>query len=267
MMRTGWRVTDRVLLSARRHNLASCVELASAHGLGIELMEFAYPDLLDGDWRSAVAEAKALVDSVPGMITLHGPFLDMAPGSPDPQVNALVASRYKHALNIAAEVGAQIVIFHANFIGSLRNEDYRRGWHERNVHFWRKIAAYAEECGVMVAVENMWEFDPEIIGDVLTEIDHPYLRACLDVGHAHLFSHVGFDTWLNVLGRWIIHTHLNNNAGVIDEHHGLADGVLTYPPLLDKLRSLPNHPSFTLEMDNLDDMRASLQYFRLRAEN
>lgn len=226
-------------------------------------MAFANPDLLDGDWRGALAEAKTLLTPIHNLITLHGPFLDMAPGSPDHQVNALVASRYKHALDIAAEVGARIVVFHANFIGSLRNEDYRRGWHERNVHFWRKIADYAEGCGVMVAVENMWEFDPQIIGELLTEIDHPYLRACLDVGHAHLFSPVAFDTWLDVLGKWIIHTHLNNNAGIIDEHHGLSEGVLAYPTLLDKLRMLPHHPSFTLEMDSIEDMRASLKYFNI----
>jgi sugar phosphate isomerase/epimerase len=226
-------------------------------------MAFSQPDLLDGDWRGAIAETKSLLTAVPGLLTLHGPFLDMAPGSPDPQVNALVAARYKQALNIAAELGVQIVIFHANFIGSLRNEDYRRGWHERNVRFWSKIADYAQECGVMIAVENMWEFDPQIIGDVLTEIDHPCLRACLDVGHAHLFSQVSFDTWLEVMGKWIIHTHLNNNEGVIDQHHGLEDGVISYPALLDKLRALPTQPSFTLEMDNIEDMRASLKYFRL----
>jgi sugar phosphate isomerase/epimerase len=226
-------------------------------------MAFANPDLLDGDWRGALAETKALLAPVRGLLSLHGPFLDMAPGSPDPQVNALVARRYKHALDIAAELGAGIIVFHANFIGSLRNEDYRRGWHERNVRFWNAIAEYAEGSGVTVAVENMWEFDPAIIGDMLSEVDHPCLRACLDVGHAHLFSQVAFDGWLDVLGKRIIHTHLNNNAGVIDEHHGLADGVLLYPVLLDKLRALPNRPSFTLEMDRVEDMRASLTYFNL----
>ena len=242
--------------------MRTCVALAEQHGLGIEMMAFAFPDVLDGDWRGLVTEYKALLAHVP-LRAMHGPFFDMSPGSLDRQVNALVMARYRQALDIAAELAVQTVVFHANFIASLRTSEYRAGWTKRNVAFFAEIAPYAAERGVTIVIENMWEFDPAIIVDVLREVDHPSVRACLDVGHAHLFSAVPLEQWLEVAGPFLRHIHLNNNDGLVDVHRALADGVLDYADILPQLRALPNAVTMTLEMDRPDDMAASLPYFEL----
>jgi sugar phosphate isomerase/epimerase len=256
-------VGDRVLLSASLTNIDDCIRLAVARGLGIELMAFAYPDVLDGDWRSLLERYKAQLQPVPGMLTMHGPFMDMASGSPDQQINEVCKARFRHALRIAHELGVQIVVLHANFIGAIHSEAYRIGWHKRNVLFWSEIADYAQQLGVTVAVENMWEFDPDIIGDVLKTIDHPNLRACLDVGHAHLYSQVTFAVWLETMKPYLVHLHVNNNDGALDIHGGLGAGVLDYQRLLEAVRTLPSQPTITLEMDSVGDMEASLRFFRL----
>jgi sugar phosphate isomerase/epimerase len=258
-------VLDRVLLSANQRNLQACVDLAVEYDLGIEIMAFAFPDMLDGDWRVALQRHKDLLRPVRGLITLHGPFMDMAPGSPDPRIKQITIERYQHSIRIAAEAGAEVIIFHANFIAAIHNIEYRIGWHKRNLDFWEAMAEYAGRYGVTIAVENMWEFDPDIICDVLKEIDHPYLRACLDVGHAHLFRNedISFESWLATVQPWLVHTHINNNDGKIDVHRGLHDGVLDYDYVLDMIRALPNQPTITLEMDNVEDMKASLSYLHL----
>lgn len=258
---------DRVLLSASRTNAEDCIRLAVKHGLGIELMAFAYPDVLDGDWRAEVERYRALIKPVPGPLTLHGPFMDMAPGSPDHQIDEVCKGRFRHVLRIARELGGKIVILHANFIAAIRTESYRVGWQERSEVFWRDIAEYAQELGVTVAIENMWEFDPDIIGDVLKQIDHPNLRACIDIGHAHLYSEVPFMQWLDTLKPYLVHLHVNNNDGSMDFHGGLAGGFLDYPRLLSLVRKLPNPPSITMEMDSVADMEASLGFFQLPQKN
>ncbi|MCC6804207.1 MAG: sugar phosphate isomerase/epimerase [Anaerolineae bacterium] len=256
-------MSDRVLLSASRTNAEDCIRLAVRHGLGVELMAFAYPDVLDGDWRAEMERYRALLKPVTGVLTLHGPFLDMSPASPDNQINEVCRGRFRHALRIAHELGGKIVILHANFIAAIRTESYRTGWHARSVTFWADIAEYAQQLGVTVAIENMWEFDPDIIGDVLKEIDHPYLRACIDIGHAHLYSEVTFTRWLDTLKPYLVHLHVNNNDGSMDFHGGLAGGFLDYPHLLGMVRALPNPPSITMEMDSIADMEASLGFFQL----
>lgn len=260
-------MSDPVLLSASLNNVKDVVQLAEEQGLGVEVIAFAFPNVLDGDWRGMLQQYKDLLKNVTGPITMHGPFLDMVSGSPDPQINGVCRRRYQHSIRIAAELGAQKIVFHANFIGSLHNRFYRDGWHKRNVAFWQAMSEYAQEYGVVVALENMWEFDPTIISDLLEAVNHDHLRACLDVGHAYLFSDDEFTLgdWLDVLAPHIVHLHMNNNNGIIDEHHGFDwdQGVLDYNELLPYLRQLPNNPTMVLEMDLAEDMRDSLYYFNI----
>jgi sugar phosphate isomerase/epimerase len=256
-------LVDRVLLSASPRNIEDCIQLAQEHGLGIEMMTFAYPDTLDGDWKTMVGRYRKLLQHVPGMLSMHGPFMDMAPGSPDLLINRVCIERYQHAIRIASELNVGLIVFHANFIAAIHTVEYRLGWHNRNLYFWAPLADYARQYGVKVAIENMWEFDPNIIGDVVRDIAHPNLGACLDVGHAHLFGEVPFEEWLIALEPILFHTHMNNNDGKIDIHMGLSHGVLDYHRILNQIRALRQPPSITLEMDEVDFMRASLPYLEL----
>jgi sugar phosphate isomerase/epimerase len=260
-------MTDRVLLSAGLHNFEQCVALALKHNLGIEVMAFAFPHILDGDWQEVMDYYKIALADISGPITMHGPFMDMVSGSPDERVNAVTYHRYAQALQIATHLGAKQVVFHANYIGLLHNEFYRTGWHQRNVDFWGPLGDYAQEHDVIVAIENMWEYDPTIIGNLLKELDHPYLKACLDVGHAHLFSdrNFQFSYWLETLDDYIIELHMNNNNGIMDEHHGFdwEQGALNYSDLMPKLRELSVKPDMVLEMDQVEDMKDSLHHFKL----
>ena len=260
---------DPLILSAGIRNFDECVALAHAHGLGIELMAFSVPQVLDGEWRDLMKRYQAALSDLPGPLTMHGPFMDLVSGSPDERINAVTYGRYEHVIRIADRLGTRQVVFHANYIGLLHNDFYRQGWHQRNVDFWGPLGDYARAHDVMIAVENMWEYDPGIIGNLLRELDHPYLKACIDVGHATLFSDpdISFDDWLESMGELVIELHMNNNNGVMDEHYGFDwdQGVLDYETLLPKLRELPMKPLMVLEMDRIEDMQASLRYFNLPA--
>jgi len=255
-------VSVPVMICAKQTNFDACVTLAQQHGLGIEVQTFAYPDALDGDWRALIHHYRAALESVPGPVALHGPFMDMASGSVDPLVNRVVRARARHALHIAAELGARTVIFHANFIATMRNPAYRSGWTRRQIEFWEPLAKQAQRAGQVIALENMWEYDPDIIGQVVRQLDHPGLRACLDVGHAHLFSDMALDAWIDHLHAMIAHVHINNNDGTIDEHHALDDGVLDYRALLPRLCALPNRPPLALEIEDVGAIARSLAYLR-----
>jgi sugar phosphate isomerase/epimerase len=228
-------------------------------------MAFAFPNVLDGRWQQTVREYRERLYPVPGAISLHGPFMDMAPGSPDSRINAVCLARYQHAIHIASELHAEKIVFHANFIAAIHSQAYRRDWHRRNVNFWRKMADYAQERGVILTVENMWEFDPALLGDVLSEVDHPYFQGCLDVGHAHLYGpDYDFETWLRTFEPWLAHVHVNNTHGKLDSHNALGDGIIDYHAVLDRLRQLDPAPTIVMEMYKVEQMRESLQFFQLQ---
>ncbi len=253
---------DNVLLACDHHNFDECLQLANEYGLGFEIQTFAYPDALDHhpEW---VIEYKHRLRDFTGMRTMHGAFMDMTSASLDPKIVAVTRERYLHNLDIAARLGARIVVFHANYLTTMRNLPFRRAWTDRQVAFWGKMAEEAGAMGIRLAMENMWEYDPAIIADVLRQVNSPWLISCLDVGHAHLFSEVPFKNWLTELDGYIQYTHLNNNGGRVDEHRGFDDGVLDYKAILPMLRGLPQPPYFSLEIESAAAMRRSLPFLQV----
>ncbi|GAB1421181.1 hypothetical protein MASR2M15_13280 [Anaerolineales bacterium] len=258
-------MSNQILLSATQHNLDACIELAIEKGFGIELMTFGFAEVLDSNWQDFVRDYQDRLQEVPGTISLHGPFIDLVSGSPDPKINQIAQERYRHAIQIAEMLGIHRVVYHANFIGTMHIDFYRKGWHERNLVFWQEMAEYARAHGVVLALENMWEFDPYIIGDLLSEIDHPNLRACIDVGHVGLYGDepYSFRDWLQVMAPWVVQFHINNNDGKVDDHHALGweKGALDYQQILPLIQAIPSQPDIVLEMYTVDDMRHSLGFF------
>ncbi|MCD4685978.1 MAG: sugar phosphate isomerase/epimerase [Anaerolineae bacterium] len=255
-------MTDRLLLCAKRQNFDTCVALAQEYNTGIEVQTFAYPPLMADGWRDLLREYQGKLRAVPGEIALHGPFMDLAGGSFDPLINDVVRQRVREALVIASEIGARTIVFHANYIAAIRHPTYRTGWTARQLDFWGPLAEEAWAAEHVIALENMWEFDPDIIGDVLRQLDHPGLRACVDVGHTSLFSDYDVAHWLGHLNGLIAHMHLNNHDGEYDRHSGLDDGVLDYGVILPQLDAVMPAPTIALEIEHTAAMQHSLDFIR-----
>ena len=257
---------DRVLITVEHFNeLAEYLAVARQHGLGLELQEFAEPNVLDGDWRSLLLAYQQALSSFPGLLSMHGPYIDLVSGSPDKRLVALTRERYVHNIEIGRELGVKYIDFHANYLPLVDHPSYLPGWLERQVAFWTPMAELGERYGIILLLENMWEPDPAIITKILDKIDSPYLKACLDVGHATLYSRLPISAWAASLGPHLIYTHLHNNHGDADEHLAFGDGVIDFPELLDSLRALPKPPLFSLELPNMEAIRASLPYLQISA--
>jgi len=250
---------DKVLLACDHYNFEECLDLANERGLGIEIQTFAYPDALDNHPEWVTIYEHGLRDFA-GPLSMHGAFMDMTSASLDPKIVAVARERYLHNLDLAARLHAKTIVFHANYLTNIRNMPFRRGWTDRQVQFWGRLAETAGALQIKLALENMWEYEPGLIGDVLRQVNSPWLISCLDVGHVHLFSEVPFKNWLADLNGYIQYSHLNNNGGRVDEHRGFDDGVLDYKSILPMLRGLPNTPLMSLEIESAAAMRRSLPY-------
>lgn len=256
---------EHILLATYQRDITRHYALAQAYGTGLELQVYGYDtNLLDSGWRDLLAQHKALLRDWEGGLAIHGAFYNLSPASPDERIVTLSRERYMLNLDIAAELGARTVVFHTDFLPIVRNPDYRPSWTERQVEFWTPMAEEAARRGVVIALENMWEPDSSIIGDVLDRVNSPHLGACLDVGHVYLFSdYVPLDAWVERISRWIVHCHLNNHRGFYDEHLPLdfPGGVIDYKKdVLPLLYALSRQPAFVLEMDEIEYLERSLRY-------
>lgn len=232
---------------------------------GLEIHAFSDPALLaaTADLERVVAVFEEQLAGFEGMLGFHGAFYDMVSASVDPAIVALTLQRYRQNVEVANHLGGRYVVFHANYMGGFKLADYREGWHRRQVAFWRSFMEEVGDRDVTVVLENMWADEPSIIADILSAVDHPRLRACLDVGHVYLFSDHPVGVWIDVLEPFLYGCHVNNHDGRLDLHWPLDRGVIDYPPILEKLRRLARPPLLTLEMPDWETIAASLHYFDL----
>lgn len=139
----------------------------------------------------------------------------------------------ENTLRFAAEVGAGVVVYHAGQRHAVRDVRhslrYQLALERRALWDMGDIAA---ELGVTIAVENSYP-EPLILtgamyaygawlaelADQIYAVDHPAVRACLDVGHAHLAAgYFGYDYLreCQVLTHAVHHLHVHDNLGAAD---------------------------------------------------
>ena len=254
---------DRVVFTCDDRDFEGTLQLARENGAGVEIQTFAYPDALEHGLDGRVAHYREQLNGFSGDRTVHGAFMDMASASPDPRIVAVTEDRYQQNIRIAQALGAHLIVFHLNYLTNIRTDEYRRSWTEVQAAFWQRMGKRAADSGLTVALENMWEWEPSLIGDVIRQVDRPNVKACLDVAHVYLYSTIPFKDWLAALGDDIVYVHLNNNSGQDDQHRALDDGVIDYAAVLADLRGLPQAPILSLEITGVEPVRRSLRMLNL----
>ena len=153
-------------------------ELARKWGLGLEVTDFCYAPMLDDPATlPAVHEKMAGIDH----FWLHAPFAELAPCAVDPLVREVTARRYRQALSAARQLGIRRLVIHSGYIPLV----YFPEWFtEQSVAFWREFLPEVPE-DMVLALENVMDETPQLMTDIVRQVDDPRLGLCLDVGHAN----------------------------------------------------------------------------------
>jgi sugar phosphate isomerase/epimerase len=189
-------------------------------------------------------------------LTVHAPFLDLNPGALEPYVFEATAIRYRQTLAAADRLGAKLIVFHPGY------EYWKYGgrselWLEASIEFWPPIVDLAEEFGISLAIENIYETEPNTLVQLLDHVDSPLFGHCFDVGHWRLFSDQTLDDWFKALSKRMIHLHLHDNTGTGDDHLPIGEGDIDFDNLFKLIDVLPNLPSLTLEARSPEEAERS----------
>ncbi len=250
----------QVLLQLQGVELEQAQYLLTQGRVGLEILDFAKPLLLATDWEQKLTQMVVQRQQWGGPITLHGPFLDLSPASPDPGVRELTLHRYRQALHIAARLQASHVVFHTQYNPNVREETYLSRWLVASARFWSDLLAEIESSHLTVVLENMWDPRPDHIASLLAAVDSPRLCGCLDVAHAHLFSEVPLSDWVDTLGEKLVYVHLSDNRGMWDEHLALGEGEIDFSGLLSVTARRGIAPLYVLEVGSYSDAMQSLDF-------
>ena len=192
-------------------------------------------------------------------VKFHAPFRDLAPGGHDPEAVALARRRLVAALELAPLFGASCVVAHTAWDpGSYELES--TGWLDRSAAFWGGRAADAERCGVSIALENVFDRDPDILAELLGRLPAARFGANFDTGHWHAYSHAPLSAWFESLEGRILSLHVHDNQGQADEHLALGSGTFPWREFYALVRGLERPFEWTVENRNLADLLASASH-------
>jgi len=121
----------------------------------------------------------------------------------------------------------------------------------------------ASKIGLRVAVENVFDEDPEALQMLIEKISNPDFGFCFDTGHFNLFSTVPMEKWFESLGGHLMEVHLHDNDGKADSHWALGRGGIDFERFFVLMSEHSPVPVFTVEAHDKDDVEKSLDQVKV----
>lgn len=218
----------------------------------LEIQDFTEPNITEEEIKNTVFKYKDFQKKFKNIKSMHGPFLDLKPSSPDLEIRKVSYNRYLRALNIAKELELDYIIFHSQINPYLNEPFLKELNNKQNKEFWDSIIKQAEYKGTIL-IENIFEETPLMLKELIETINLPNIRVNLDVGHANL-GKATLEQWISGLKDYIDYIHLHSNNGIYDQHKSpTKNGIKNLIGLLDKYNINPvislEYKSENLERD------------------
>ena len=221
---------------------ADAIAVAHKYGLNLELAEFCTAWNMDEEFPTVDPIVREKLENSPKSL-LHGPYNELFPCAIDKKARALAAERYRQAIALAKEYGSEKVILHGGYNPWI----YYPVWYvEQSVVFWKEFLR--EDPGVEIVLENVLETEPDWLPEIVSQVDDPRLKLCLDIGHVNAYSETDVFQWLCRWARHLSHFHIHNNDGKTDLHQALNCGTIPVIEFLRQAQALCPEATYTFEL-------------------
>lgn len=250
-----------IYLIPDRNCIKESMELAKEYGAYFEYNDFFSPDVLEDTEKieELIIFYKGL-DRDRSKDTLHGAFFDVTIHSDDPMIRAVSEHRVHQCMEIADRLGIRGVIFHTNTIPNFRVDYYQKNWVIRNEKFWHQILK--EFPRLSVFIENMFDEEPNLLTQLAEKMqDEDRFGVCFDYAHAQVFGY-DIDDWMEQLGKYIKHMHINDNNLVADLHQSVGSGQIDWNIFNEKMKEKQIDTTVLVEIKALELQKKSLEYMQ-----
>ncbi len=186
--------------------------------------------------------------------------MDLSPGAIDPLVREVTIKRYKQTLSLAEAVPTRVLVFHSGY-DKWKYDHKIDVWLDASLKTWEIIVKEAESRGIRIAIENIFEDNPENLRLLMERMHTDHFGICFDTGHFNLFSSVSLDEWLDAIGSYIFELHIHDNDGTADQHCAPGEGRFDFNALFDRIDPENENIIFTVEAHSAEQVRKALQFF------
>lgn len=168
-------------------------------------------------------------------LSIHAPFMDLSPGAVDSKVREVTIERFKQIFDIASILRPLVIVFHSGY------EKWKYAhridiWLEESLKTWSIFLKIAKELNVKIAIENVFEDEPNNLLRLFERMGDGYFGYCFDTGHFNLFSRVRIEDWLNPLLPYLVEMHLHDNDKTFDSHLAIGEGNFDFGRLFEIIK-------------------------------
>ena len=169
-------------------------------------------------------------------VTLHATFYDINLSTINSYLKKATLQCYRRYLDLGQKINAQTMVIHP---GSRRYvaAGLKRLWNlarSNVVENLQVLGDYAAAKNICLALENSppnrnpllvyhWKHHK----DIIKRVNHPKVRAVLDVAHAHLHG-LDISQYYRNIRNSLVGLHIHNNNGHEDLHNSVEDGVIDF---------------------------------------
>lgn len=185
-----------------------------AREVGFDGIEMPGPNDLDDTEVLAAQDATGLeIHSIMNMGHWRNPF-----SSPDPAVREAGMTGMKGAMDKAKVYGATVVLL----VPGVVNKDVSYSFaYQQSQEEIRKLIPYAEETGIKIGLENVWNnflLSPLEMARYIDEFENPMIGAYFDCGNVARF---GWPVhWIEALGKRIFKVHVKAYSREVQNEKG-----------------------------------------------
>lgn len=183
--------------------------------------------------------------------TVHAPYLDLSPGAIDPEVRRLTLRRFYRLLETAAWLSPLNVVFHPGYVPMIHGE-YLEEWVKRAQETWYLVGKRAEQLGLVISLENVFEEVPEVLKGIFETVGFPF-GFCFDVGHWFIFARSDLGNWIEAFSGRLLEVHLHDNHGQKDEHLPPGEGRIDFRKFL---AMLPEKDALVFTVEVYEEVEA-----------
>lgn len=221
-------------------------------------------ELYFDDWKDWIKQCRELLEELDMTVSQsHAPFYNVI--DPSYPYREEEEEMVRRSILAAAELGAGIIVIHGGSVPY--RADYKKNKIE-NMEYFKPHLELAAKHGVTIAIENLFDendlqkrvrvprylADPEDLIDLVDSLHVSYDNVGIvwDFGHANLMN------WnqpecLEMIGKRLIATHVQDNYGVVDDHLLPYLGNVEWEPIMKTLKKIGYEGAFAYETHKMTD--------------
>lgn len=232
---------------------------------GLDVASIALPD----SWHKELA-ARFREVGLPSSV--HLPFMGINPAVPDMGKAGEARTALRRGAELAYIYGAQHIVGHSSYLAPEQDGEIDRNWMKKSLEAWEALPDIA---GAPLFLENTYETSPKALVALAEALQEGVtgchgIGICFDIGHWHAFAKKrtlkDIRLWLDAFQPFILHLHLHDNDGAVDQHSGLGLGDIPLKALFVEILSRGKAVTATLEPHTVEALVASVSWLEAHKE-